>query len=68
MLVATAGTRKDLGMTADELAALIEEHGGEVVKDPSEATLMIATEAELSKKCVKREQVLRREAIRHKCG
>eukprot|EP00026_Physarum_polycephalum_P002055 Phypoly_transcript_02059.p1 GENE.Phypoly_transcript_02059~~Phypoly_transcript_02059.p1 ORF type:complete len:946 (+),score=184.86 Phypoly_transcript_02059:73-2910(+) len=50
MRVATAGTKKDLGMSADELGTLIEEHGGEVVKDPSEATLMIATEAELSKK------------------
>lgn len=50
MTVITAGTKKDLGMTADELGDLIEEHGGEITGSVEEATLMIAPEAELTKR------------------
>ncbi len=50
MRVVTAGTKKDLGMTADELGTIITDHGGEIAAAVNEATLMIATEAELTKK------------------
>lgn len=50
MVVAMAGTKKDLGMSQDELTTLIEEHGGEVTDNVEEANFMIATEAELTKR------------------
>ena len=46
-----AGTKKDLGMTQDELTELITEHGGQVRSDiDGTVTVMIGTEAELNKK------------------
>jgi len=51
MKIAIAGTKKDLGMTQDELADLIEKHGGEIHDNIGEGTtVMIATEQELAKK------------------
>jgi len=51
MTIAIAGTKKDLGMTQDELADLIEAHGGEIDDNiGAGTTIMIATEQELAKK------------------
>jgi len=51
MKIAVAGTKKDLGMTQDEVEELIEEHGGEYQDDIyTDTSVLIATPAELSKK------------------
>ncbi len=50
MKILIAGTKKDLGMSQQELSELIEEHEGEVVEDADEANFMIATETEINKK------------------
>eukprot|EP01119_Soliformovum_irregulare_P009644 TRINITY_DN2316_c0_g2_i1.p1 TRINITY_DN2316_c0_g2~~TRINITY_DN2316_c0_g2_i1.p1 ORF type:complete len:946 (+),score=391.25 TRINITY_DN2316_c0_g2_i1:86-2923(+) len=51
MNVAIAGTKKELGMSQDDLAKLITKHGGEVDDDISTSTrFLIATESETTKK------------------
>jgi hypothetical protein len=66
MRVAISGTKKDLGMSQDDVADLVTEHGGEVMDSVTEANLMasfvvllwswgfdftkISAEAELKKK------------------
>eukprot|EP01114_Cavostelium_apophysatum_P007265 TRINITY_DN1927_c0_g1_i1.p1 TRINITY_DN1927_c0_g1~~TRINITY_DN1927_c0_g1_i1.p1 ORF type:complete len:935 (-),score=347.88 TRINITY_DN1927_c0_g1_i1:64-2868(-) len=51
MKIAVAGTKKDLGMTQDEISELIEEHGGDYHDDIYvDTTILICSEAELNKK------------------
>jgi poly [ADP-ribose] polymerase len=51
MNVVIAGTKKDLGMSQDELMDLIRNHGGEVYDDVDASTnFFVAPEAEITKK------------------
>ncbi|KAM9989486.1 hypothetical protein ACTFIY_005520 [Dictyostelium cf. discoideum] len=49
MVVSIAGAEKILGIAPTKIKTLVQSHGGEVVEDPLNATLMISCEEEVNK-------------------
>ncbi|KAK5582816.1 hypothetical protein RB653_004403 [Dictyostelium firmibasis] len=49
IIVAIAGAEKILGIAPTKIKTLVQSHGGQVVEDPLNATLMISCEEEVNK-------------------
>jgi len=50
MSVSLAGTKKELGMSQDDLVDLISQHGGVVYDDAEDVSFLVAPENEITKK------------------